>query len=82
MFEIFSGFKIPSDYVSKLGKRKRKNRSHLVTFSRKGELYVIVVQQRQRNVQKIVMHVQSCCFANLNLLFFCRFDCRRRRHCF
>ena len=24
---------------------------------------VVVVQGRQRNVQKIVMHVQSCCFA-------------------
>ena len=26
------------------------------------------------------MHVQSCCFANLNLLLFGRFRCRRRRH--
>ena len=25
------------------------------------------------------MHVQSCCFANLNLLLFCRSRCRRRR---
>ena len=25
------------------------------------------------------MHVQSCCFANRNLLRFCRFRCRRRR---
>ena len=30
--------------------------------------HVVVVQGRQRNVQKSVMHVQSCCFANLNLL--------------
>ena len=30
--------------------------------------YVIVVQWRQRNVQKSVMHVQSCCFA------YCFFD--------
>ena len=28
-----------------------------------------------------VMHVQSCCFANLNLLFFCRSCCRPRRRC-
>ena len=27
--------------------------------------HVVVVQRRQRNVQKSVMHVQSCCFANL-----------------
>ena len=29
-----------------------------------------VMQRQQRNVQKSVMHMQSCCFANLNLLFF------------
>ena len=40
--------------------------------------HVVVVQRRQRNVQKSVMHVQSCCFANLNLLLFCRSLCRRR----
>ena len=33
--------------------------------------YVAVVQRRLRNVQKSVMHVLSCCFANLNLLLFC-----------
>ena len=27
------------------------------------------------------MHVQSCCFANINLLPFCRSHCRRRRRC-
>ena len=26
--------------------------------------HVVVVQGRQRNVQKSVMHAQSCCFAN------------------
>ena len=32
----------------------------------------VVVVQRHSNVQKSVMLVQSCCFANLNLwLFFC-----------
>ena len=43
--------------------------------------HVVVVQRRLRNVQKSVMHVQSCCFANLNLLLFClsRCRCRRRR---
>ena len=43
-----------------------------------GQFQVVVVQRRQGNVQKGVMHVQSC-FANLNLLLFCRFHCRRRR---
>ena len=43
------------------------------------QFHVVVVQWRQRNVQKSVMHVQNCCFANLNLLLFCRSDCYRRR---
>ena len=34
--------------------------------------HVVVGQRRQRNVQISVMHVQSCCFANINLLLFCR----------
>ena len=52
------------------------------TSSTKREIrhfYVVVVKQRQRNVQKSVMHVQSCCFANLILLLPCRSHCRRRR---
>ena len=28
-----------------------------------GHFHVVVVQKRERNVQKEVMHVQSCCFA-------------------
>ena len=28
------------------------------------------VQQRLKNVQKSAMHVQSCCFVNVNLFFF------------
>ena len=35
------------------------------------KFHVAVVQQRLRNVQKSVMHVQSCFFASLNLFFFC-----------
>ena len=46
-----------------------------------GHFHVVVVQRRQRNLQKRVMHVQSCCFANLNLLLFCRSHCLRRRRC-
>ena len=43
--------------------------------------HVVVVQRRQRNVSKSVMHVQSCCFVDLNLLLFCHSRCRRRRRC-
>ena len=32
-------------------------------------------QWQQRNVQKSAMQVQSCCFANLKLLLFCRSRC-------
>ena len=45
----------------------------MVTFYIKREIrkfHVEVMQRRQRNVQKSVMHVQSCCFANLNLVLF------------
>ena len=42
---------------------------------------IVVVQRRQRNVQKGVMHVQSCWFACLNLLLFCRCRCLLRRRC-
>ena len=42
------------------------------------QFHVVVVQRRKRNVQRSVMHVQSCCFACLNLLLFCRSRCRRR----
>ena len=44
------------------------------TLSTKSEIrqfHVVVVQRRQRNVPKSVMCMQSCCFANLSLLFFC-----------
>ena len=43
--------------------------------------HVVVVQRRQINVQTNVMHVQSCCFVNPNLLHFCRSRCLRRRSC-
>ena len=43
--------------------------------------HVVVVQRRLKNEQKSVMHVQSCCFANLNLLLFFRSRCRLRRRC-
>ena len=36
------------------------------------KFHVVVVQRWQRNLQKSVMHVQSYCFAILNLLLFSR----------
>ena len=31
---------------------------------------IVVAQGRQKNVQKSVMHMQNCCFANIDLFFF------------
>ena len=44
------------------------------------QFHVVVVQWRPNYVQKSVMQVQSCCFASLNQLLFCR-SCWRRRRC-
>ena len=47
--------------------REIKFRRCLFTSSIKLEIrhfHVVVVQKRKRNVQKSVMHVRSCCFAN------------------
>ena len=64
--------------------KEKENRCLVFTSSRKREIkkfHVVVVQRRQRNVQKSVMHVQSCCFAYLNLLLVCRSRCHRHRRC-
>ena len=57
----------------KVEEKKKKVVVRLFPFSTKREIrqfHTVVVQRRQRNVQKSVMHVQSCCFARLNLLLF------------
>ena len=48
--------------------KENESRCLVFTSSTKREIrhfYVVVVQRLQRNVQKSVMHVQSCCFAKL-----------------
>ena len=63
-------------------KKRKESCCLLFPSSTKREIrqfHVVVVQRRQRNVQKSVMHVQSCCFACLNLLLFGHSRCRRRR---
>ena len=64
--------------------KEKESRCLVFTSSTEHEIRhfpVVVVQRRQGNVQKSVMHVQSCCFANLHLLRFCRSRCRHRRRC-
>ena len=53
--------------------RERKIRRRLFTASIKRGIkhfQVVDVRRGQRNVQKSVMHVQSCCFANKTNYFF------------
>ena len=60
------------DCIKVLGKEK-ESPCLVVLSSTKREIshfYGLVVQRQQRNVQESVMHMQSCCFANLNLLLF------------
>ena len=52
---------------------KEKNCCLVLPSSIKREFrhfHVVVGQRRQRNVQKSVVHVQSCCFANQTYCFF------------
>ena len=68
-------------YMYRSSEKEKESRRTVFTFSKKGgirKFHVVVVQWRERNVQKSVIHVQSCCFANLNLLLFCRPRWRRR----
>ena len=63
--------------VSKFRKEK-EDCSFVFPSSTKREMrhfHVLFVQRRLRNVQKSVMHGDSSCFANVNLLLFWRSRC-------
>ena len=45
------------------------------------KFHVAIVQRLLKNVQKSLMHLQTCCFTNINLLLFCPSRCRRCRCC-
>ena len=82
MLAVFLGLNSKGLYRS-WGKEKQ---SHCLgfTFSTKREIrhfHIVVLLWLQRNVQKSVMHVQSCCFANVKQLLFCRPRWRRCRRC-
>ena len=65
--------------------REIKFRRYLFTFSIKFKIrhvHVVVVLKQQKNVQKFMMQVQSCCFAYYTYSFFCfffTFSLRSRR---
>ena len=74
MLAKFSGLNPKGPYVSL--EKDKQNFCVVLTYSIKRapeirKFHVALVQQRLRNVQKSVIHVQRCFFANLTLLFFC-----------
>ena len=69
--------------LQRTGKEKESCCLLFTSSSKRGmrHFHVVVVPWRQRNVQKNVMHVQSCYFADPNLLLLCCSQCRRRLRC-
>ena len=60
-------------------RKKKSNRFVVFTSFVRHEIrmfHVIILQQWQRNVQKSVMYMQTCCLANLYLLLSCYCCCR------
>ena len=83
MLEKFSGLNRIGLYLSL--EKEKETFCVVFTYSIKRsreirKFHVAVVQRRLRNVEKSVIHEQSCCFAKINLLLF---NCSRcRRSCF
>ena len=71
------------DCIKVLGKEKESPCLVVLSSTKRdiSHFYGLVVQRQQRNVQESVMHMQSCCFANLNLLLFSCSGCCRCRCC-
>ena len=64
--------------ISKFIKRKKFCHCLFMSFTKReiSHFHMVVVQWRQRNLQKSVMHEQSCCFALASYCFFL-LSCRR-----
>ena len=74
MLAKFFALNAKGPYVSL--EKEKQNFCVVLTYSTKRaceirKFHVAVVQQQLRNVQKTVMHMPRCFFANVNLLFFC-----------
>ena len=65
----------------KVERKKRTLSScvHILTKHEIRHIHIVVGQWPQTNVQKSMMHVQSCYFANLSLFLFC--SSRSCHHC-
>ena len=73
MLPIFSGV-ICCERRYQSSRKEKQSRCLVFSFSTKCEIrhfQVVVMYWWQRNVQKSVMHVQSCCFANNFLRTYC-----------
>ena len=70
---------LSSKRLYRSSEKEEGSRFFIFTFSQ--NVKVVVMQWRQINVQKCVMHVQSRCFTNLNLFLYCRSCWRRLRRC-
>ena len=74
MLATFFGLNSKARYLS-LEKEKKETLCVSFTYSVKRarenrKFHVVVVQGWLKNVQKSVIHVQSCCFTDINLLLF------------
>ena len=71
LFQLIKFVKCWSCVLKHSIKVQEKRKKVVVLCSRETvNFQVEVVQRRQKKVQKSVMDVQSCCFSNLNTLFF------------
>ena len=71
LFHLIQFVKFWSCVLKHSIKVQEKRKKVVVLCSRETvNFQVEVVQRRQKKVQKSVMDVQSCCFSNLNTLFF------------
>ena len=78
MLAKFFGLNSKGRYLS-LEKEKKETLCVSFTYSVKRarenrKFHVVVVQGWLKNVQKSAMHVQSCCFTDINLLLFLPFS--------
>ena len=81
MLANFLGLNLKVSYISKKNFGLRSRTPFFTYFHSLRQFHVTIQKRRLRNKQESVMHVQSCFFAKINLLLFCRSRCCRRRRC-
>ena len=79
-------FNLSNNYIGPYLSLEKENFCVMFTYSIKQvhdikKFHVAVLQQQLRNVQKSMMHVQSCCIVNIKLLLFNCSGCSHHRRC-